>query len=147
MVRATEPVLFEDAEGQVRAPVRAMASDESVAAAEVAVRDEVFAKDPDGHDRLSRELIDGEHRPPVPPQQLAHWCPAADAAELLVLFLRQHRDSSSVVDEGDALALHAELLGQVVARQGVSEAMMGSGVRRRVLDPGARVGRGNHVDV
>jgi hypothetical protein len=91
VVVAAQPALLHVAVRQVGAAVGAVAVDQAVAAAAVAVEDEVLAHDADRPGRGGIELGHARDRVPVAPQQLAHRRVRAGLAEQSVPFLTQHR--------------------------------------------------------
>src|SRR5262245_38153867 len=78
---------------EIRAAMRAVAIDQSVAAGAVPVQDEVLAEQTDRLDGMHLELELGSDRHPVPAEQLAHARARADLGQRAVLRLAQHRAS------------------------------------------------------
>ena len=72
MERAAQAAIFEPAEGEIGAAMRAMAVDQAVAAVLVAKQHEVFAEQFYGLDRpRPLQLVDQRRRLPVHPHQFS----------------------------------------------------------------------------
>ena len=91
MEGAAQAAMFEPAEGEVGAAMRAVAIDQAVASGLVAEQHEVFAEQFDGTDRArALQLVDQRRRLPVAPHQLAAGVLRAGAGDQVVLLLAHH---------------------------------------------------------
>ncbi|MNS70331.1 hypothetical protein D3C72_1036730 [compost metagenome] len=106
---AADAAVFQPAEGQVGAAVRAVAVEHAELAALVAEQHEVLAHELHGLDRArARQFVGQGHRLPVAAQQLAGGCAGSDAGDEIVLLGADHRAGSIERSLSEGLqALHA----------------------------------------
>ena len=91
MEGATQAAMFEPAEGEIGAAMRAVAFDQAVVPLFVAKQHEVFAEQFDGaHGPRPFEFVDQRRRLPVHPHQLSARVFRPGAGDQVVLFLAHH---------------------------------------------------------
>ena len=94
MEGATQSAIFQTAEGEVGAAMRAVAIDQAVTARVVAKQYEVFAEQFDGpHRPRPLQLIDQCRRLPVHPHQFPARILAPGTGDQVVRFLAHHGES------------------------------------------------------
>ena len=95
MERAAQPAIFQPAEGEVGAAMRAMALDQAVAALLVAKQHQILAEQFDRLDRARAcQFIDQRRRLPVHPHQFPARLLGPGAGDQVVLFLAHHGGAS-----------------------------------------------------
>jgi hypothetical protein len=91
MEGAAQAAIFQTAEGEIGAAMRAMALDQAVAALLVAKQHQILAKQFDRLDRArAGQFIDQRRRLPVHPHQFPAGLFGAGAGDQIVLFLAHH---------------------------------------------------------
>src|SRR5690606_22420885 len=90
VVIAAQPAFFDEPVAEIGPPVGAMALQQAVLAAEIAVEHETLAQQAYGFDRIAFELVDAGNRMPVPAHHLAHGGTRANPGQLVVLLLAEH---------------------------------------------------------
>jgi len=90
MIVAADAGRLDEAIGQVRAPVRAMAVEKPELSTQILVEHEVFAHQTNGLDRVAIQLARAADRHPIAAQQLSHRGSRAHLGEKAVFLSTEH---------------------------------------------------------
>jgi hypothetical protein len=90
VVIAADAGRFDEAVGEVRAPVRAMPVEQPELAAQILVQHEILAHETNGLDRIGVELARAADRHPIAAQQFSHRRSRAHLGEKAVFLGTEH---------------------------------------------------------